>query len=362
MGILSRLRRQDDERRRWDHPGRSGDGERGRDGPDRHDRDGEMGGTGNGAPASERDLGGPTDLKLRSWGGVLARTFREFRDDNLTDWAAALTYYAVLSIFPALIALVAILGLVGQHPETTNSLLGIIDDIGPSSAVDTFRDPIEGVLQNKSAAGIALAISLLGALWTASGYVGAFMRASNRIYEVDEGRPFWKLRPVQIVVTLIMVLLLALLGVAVVVTGPLADAVAKPIGLGDAAVTAWDIAKWPVLLVVVMFMISFLYYSSPNVRHAGFKWVTPGSVLAVLLTIVASGAFALYVANFGSYNKTYGSLAGVIIFLVWLWIANLSILLGAELNAEIERGRELQLGKPGAEDRIQLPPRSPAKS
>jgi membrane protein len=150
--------------------------------------------------------------------------------------------------------------------------------------------------------------------------------------------------------------------VAIVATGPLADAVGKQIGLGSAAVTAWDIAKWPVLLAVVMLIFGVLYYAAPNVRQLGFRWITPGGVLAVIVWIVASAAFALYVANFGSYNKTYGSLGGVIVFLVWLWISNIAVLLGAEFNAELERGRELESGMRDAEKQIQLEPRTAAKS
>jgi len=298
---------------------------------------------------------------MSSWGGVLKRTVREFRRDNLTDWAAALTYYSVLSIFPMLIAFVGVVGLVGQHPQTTNAILRIVNDLGPSSAVDTFRGPVQGVVSNKSGAGIALVVGLVGALWSGSGYIGAFTRASNTIYEVDEGRPFWKLRPLQLVVTLVMVLLLAVIGLAIVLTGPVADAVAKPIGLGSAAVTAWNIAKWPFLIAGVGFMLSLLYYVAPNVRHPGFRWLTPGGVLAVVIWIVASAGFAFYVANFSSYNKTYGSLASVIVFLVWLWISNLAVLLGAEFNAELERGRELELDTAGAAERVQLEPRNPAE-
>jgi membrane protein len=303
----------------------------------------------------------PTGLAVRSWGGVMKRTVREFRDDNLTDWAAALTYYSILSIFPALIAFVGIVGLVGQNPQTTNAILEIIDDIGPSSAVDTFKGPVETVMTNKSGAGLALVIGLAAALWSASSYVGAFMRASNSIYEVEEGRQFWKLRPLQMLVTLVMVLLIAVVAIALVATGPLADAIGKQIGLGSAAITAWDIAKWPVLLAMVITVFAVLYYASPNVRLPGFKWITPGGVLAVFVWIVASAGFAFYVANFGSYNKTYGSLAGVIVFLVWLWISNIAVLLGAEFNAELERGRELEAGQRGAEKRIQLEPRTAAK-
>jgi membrane protein len=307
---------------------------------------------GNRAPAT------PGGVRASGWLSILRRTVTEFRDDNLADWAAALTYYTVLSIFPALIALVSIVGLAGQNPQTTNALLRIVDDIGPSSAVDTFRGPIQALVTNKSGAGIALVIGLAVALWSASSYVSAFFRASNVIYERDEGRPFWKLRPTQLAVTLVMVLLVALVGIAIVLTGPLASAVAKPIGLGAAAVTAWNIAKWPVLLAVVMLMLAILYYWAPNVRPPRFRWITPGGVLAVIVWIIASAAFAVYVANFGSYNKTYGSLAGVVIGLVWLWISNIAVLLGQELNAELERERELQAGDTRAHRAIQLEPRS----
>jgi membrane protein len=300
---------------------------------------------------------GPSELQARGWWAVLKRTVKEFKDDDLTDWAAALTYYTVLSIFPALIALVSILGLAGQNPQTTNALLDIIDQIGPSSAVDTFKGPIESLITNKSGAGVALVIGLAVALWSASSYVGAFMRASNAIYEREEGRPFWKLRPVQLVVTLVMVVLLALVGIAVVVTGPLASAIADPIGLGDTAVTVWNIAKWPVLLGVVMLMLAILYYWTPNVKPPKFKWITPGSVVAVVIWIIASAAFAVYVANFGSYSKTYGSLAGVVIGLIWLWISNIAVLFGQELNAELERERELEAGDHRAHHEIQLEPR-----
>jgi membrane protein len=278
-------------------------------------------------------------LSFRAWGGVLKRTVQKFRKDNLADRAAALTYYSVLALFPALIALVGILGLVGEHPRTTNALLRVIRGIGPNSAANTFEGPIESVLRNKGSAGVALFAGLVVALWTASSYVGAFARASNDIYEVKEERPFWKVRPLQLLITFTMVVLAAVVGIAVVLTGPLADAVAKPIGLGDAAVTIWSFAKWPVLLALAMLMVTMLYYSAPSMRPLGFRWITPGSLLAVALWILASAGFALYVANFGSYDKTYGSLAGVIAFLVWVWIANVALLLGAVLNAEIERGR-----------------------
>jgi membrane protein len=303
----------------------------------------------------------PTDLPARSWWGVLKRSVREAKHDNLTDWAAALTYYALLALFPAVLVLVALLGLVGQYPETTNALLRIVGKLGPHSAVNTFRGPIEGVVRNKGGAGALLGVGVLLSLWSASGYVGAFMRASNAIYEVEEGRPFWKLRPIQLGVTLLMVFATALVAIAVVATGPVARAIGDVVGLGSTAVTAWNYGKWPVMLFVVITIFAVLYYAAPNVKLRRFRWLTPGGGLAVVMWLVASGAFAFYVANFGSYNKTYGTLGGIIIFLVWLWLSNLSILVGAEFNAELERGRELEAGDPRAEDAIQLPPRDVRK-
>ena len=303
----------------------------------------------------------PTHLSRREWLGVLQRTVREFRDDNLTDWAAALTYYAVLALFPALIVFVALIGLFGQYPKTTDSLLEIVGNIAPQSTVDTLREPIESVVKEKGGAGALLGFGLLGAVWSASGYVGAFMRASNAIYEVREGRRFWKLRPLQIAVTVVMVLMAAVVAMAIVTTGPLAQAIGDVIGLGDTAILVWDIAKWPVLLAVVVTMFAILYFVAPNVRLPAFRWISPGGVVAVVIWLVISLAFGLYVANFGSYNKTYGTLGGVIIFLVWMWLTNVALLLGAEFNAELERGRELQAGMARAEDELQLPPREKPK-
>jgi membrane protein len=291
---------------------------------------------------------------------VAKRTALEFQEDNLTDWAAALTYYAVLALFPGLIVLVAMLGLLGQFPDTFNALLDIVRQVGPASAVDTFAGPIESVIAEKQTAGALLGFGLITALWSASGYVGAFMRASNAIYEVEEGRPFWQLRPLQIAVTVAMVLLLTAVAIAVVVTGPLAEAVGNVVGLGTVAVTVWSIAKWPVLVLLVMTMFSVLYYVAPNVQPPRFRWFTVGGAVALLLWVLASGLFAAYVANFGAYNKTYGALGGVILFLTWLWISNLALLVGAELNSELERARELEAGLP-AEEEIQLPFRQAPK-
>ena len=292
---------------------------------------------------------------------TLKRTLREFKEDNLTDWAAALTYYGVLALFPALIALLSIVGLVFEPRQVTQAMTEIVGQLGPQSAVDTFKGPLESLAASDGRAGIMLIVGVLAALWSASGYVGAFMRASNVMFEVDEGRPVWKLRPLQMAVTLAMILLLALGAVGVVVSGPVAEAVGGAIGLGDTAVTAWGIAKWPVLLAIMTLAIAILYYAAPNAKLRGFRFITPGGITAVLVWLVASAGFAFYVANFGSYDKTYGSLGGVVIFLVWMWITNVAILLGAQLNAERERDRQLAEGTPGAERELRLGERDAPK-
>lgn len=288
---------------------------------------------------------------------VLKRTLSEFREDNLADWAAALTYYGLLALFPALIAVVSVIGLVGDPQSTTRSLTEIVTEIGPRSAADTFSGPIESIASNQSAAGLAFVLGLAVALWSAAGYIGAFIRASNVIYETPEGRKFWKLRPLQLLVTLVMVLALAALALALVLTGPIVGAVAGPLGIGSTAVDLWNVAKWPVMAAIFVLMIDLLYYASPNAKLRGFRWVTPGAVVALVAWALTSAAFAFYVANFGSYDKTYGTLAGLVALLVWFWISNLAILFGHQLNAERERSLEIEEGDRRAEREIQLEPR-----
>ena len=301
----------------------------------------------------------PGELDKRNWKQLLKRTGKEFQDDNLTDWAAALTYYAILALFPALIVLVAVLGLFGQQ-DTISTFIGSMRDAGLSGAADNIEKPLNDVVSQKGGAGALLGFGLLGAVWSASGYLGAFMRASNAIYEVEEGRPFWKLRPLQVALTVLGILVLAFVLIGIVVSGPLAEAVGDTIGLGDQAVTIYSIAKWPFLIGVVMLLFASLYYAAPNVKQPKFRWISVGGVVAVVIWILASAAFGFYVSNFGSYNKTYGTLGGVISFLVWMWITNIAILFGAELDAELERERELEQGI-NAEDEIKLPPRDTAK-
>jgi membrane protein len=298
----------------------------------------------------------PTDLTKPSWGYVLKKTAREFSKDQCTDLAAALTYYAVLALFPAFIALLSIVGLVSDGPKTVDTLLDILRQIGAGTAVDTIGPTLQKMAAADQAAGFAFVLGLATALWSASGYVGAFGRAMNRMYEIREGRPFWKLRPVQLLVTLIGLVLVAAVAVALVVTGPAADAVGNALGIGSTAVTVWNIAKWPVILAAVVLVVAILYYATPNVKQPKFRWISVGALLAIVVWIIASALFGFYVANFSSYNKTYGALAGVVVFLLWLWITNLALLFGAELDSELERGRELQAGIE-AEKTVQLPPR-----
>lgn len=297
----------------------------------------------------------PQDLTKRSWVYVLRRTAREFGTDQCTDLAAALTYYAVLALFPALLVVVSLLGVFGQGQRTVDAVMEMVSQLGPANAVDTLREPVEQLVAAPSA-GIALILGVLGALWSASGYVGAFGRAMNRIYEVEEGRPIWKLRPLMFVLTAFCLVAAGAAGLILVISGPVTRSVGDVLGLGDAAVTAWNIAKWPVLLVLVGVLVAVLYYVTPNVSQPRFRWISPGAAIAIVVWIAASALFALYVSHFASYNKTYGSLAGAVVFLLWLWITNLALLFGAEFDAELERGRELQAGLP-AEEAIQLSPR-----
>ncbi|WP_029433618.1 YihY/virulence factor BrkB family protein [Blastococcus sp. URHD0036] len=289
--------------------------------------------------------------------GTLKRTLKEFSEDELTDRAAALTYYGVLALFPALIALLSIIGLLTDPTQLSDALTKVV----PADAADTLNPVIEQIAGNTSTAGFGLIVGLAAAIWSASGYVGAFTRAANVVYETPEGRKIWKLKPLQLLVTLVGVLFAALIVAMLVLSGPVVEAVGSAIGLGDTAMTVWNVVKWPLMLVVLALMIAVLYYTTPNAKLRGFKWVSPGAGVAILVAVVASAAFAFYVGNFGSYNKTYGALAGVVVFLIWFWLINLSLLFGIELDAEIERTTELKEGVPEAHKEIQLDARAEPK-
>jgi membrane protein len=300
------------------------------------------------------------DVDKPSWKYVLKKTLREFNKDQCTDLAAALTYYAVLSLFPAILALVSLVGIFGDPEKTTTALLDIVRGFAPAETVNTVSGVVKD-LANAPAAGLTLVIGLATALWSASGYVGAFGRAMNRVYEVDEGRPFVKLRGTMLVVTLLAIVIIAILAGMLVLSGPVAEAVGGLIGLSGVFLAVWNIAKWPVMVALIIVIIAVLYYATPNVKQPKFKWMSVGSGIALFVFLLASLGFGFYVGNFGNYNKTYGALGGVIVMLLWLWILNLSLLFGAEFDAELERGRQLEAGIE-AEETIQLPPRDTKKS
>jgi membrane protein len=285
----------------------------------------------------------PTDMSSGSWLAAARRTLKEYKADDLQDRAAALTYFGIQSIFPGLLVLVSLLGILGK--SATQPLITNLGNALPASVRKIILSDVTHLQHSHAASGILGIAGLVLALWSASNYVAAFMRASNVIYDVPEGRPIWKTAPIRLGVTLVTMILLVAVAVIVVVTGGLAQKVGNVLGLGSTAVTVWDIAKWPLLLIIVGLILAILFWASPNARH-GFQWVSPGGFIAVLLWLLASALFAVYVANFSHYNKIYGSLAGVIIFLIWMWISNVAILLGAEFNAELERGRAMAAGHP----------------
>ncbi|WP_204742208.1 YhjD/YihY/BrkB family envelope integrity protein [Glaciihabitans arcticus] len=306
-------------------------------------------------PEDPRKPDSLTEIEKPSWKYVGLKTLREFTADQCTDLAAALTYYGVLAVFPALLAFVSLLGLFGDPQQTTDALLDLVGGLVPADTLEAVREPIESIA-SAPAAGLGLFVGIAGALWSASGYVGAFARAMNRIYAIQEGRPVWKLRPITLGVTVVAILFAVIAAVLLVVSGPIAENVAATIGVGGAGLLVWNIVKWPILAVLAALVVALLYYATPNVQQPKFRWMSLGALVALLVWVIASAGFAFYAANFSSYDETYGSIGGVIVFLLWIWISNLALLFGAELDAELERGRELQAGI-AAEEHIQLPPR-----
>jgi membrane protein len=288
---------------------------------------------------------------------TLKRAFAEFRADDMPTWAAALTYYAVLSLFPALIVFVALLGVFGEYPQTSDAVLDVVGQLGPTSAVDTLKGTVEGVVKDSGGAGALLGVGLLGAIWSASGYISAFFKAANTIYDVQEGRSFSKLKPLQLGLTVAFLVVAALGAMAFVVSGSVAKSVFDVVGLGSTAQDVWTYARFPVMAVLVVALMALLYWAAPNVRQPKLRWLTPGGALGLLLLLAASALFGLYVANFGKYDKTYGTLAFVPLFLTWLWIANLALLFGAEVDAEIARGKRIAEGMRPVDTEPYLTPR-----
>ncbi|MGI8646629.1 MAG: YihY/virulence factor BrkB family protein [Mycobacteriales bacterium] len=303
---------------------------------------------------ADPDPSKPSELPKRSWWAATKRTIRAVGSNNLSDWAAALTYYSVLSIFPALLAAVSTIGLLSS--SATRTIVDNISQLAPGAVRDILTSTVRNLEGSSGTASILVIVGIVAAWWSASGYIAAFMRASNAIYSMEEGRPMWKTAPLRLAITLLAGAILAISALVVALTGAIAKQVGSSLGLGSGLVTGWDFAKWPVLVLAISLLFAVLYWASPNVRQGGFVWVTPGSIVAVLIWVLASAAFGFYVAHFGSYNKTYGTLATPIIFLVWLWITNLAILFGAQLNAELERSRTLATGQDADADPF-LPPR-----
>lgn len=309
---------------------------------------------------SARKASWPTQIRKQTWAYLLRRTLHEFGQDGGIDAAAGLTFFAVLSVFPAALAVVSLIGVVGDGPSTVKRLLSLLGQVAPESVTEVLRKPLNDIASS-STANFALIAGLLAALWSASSYVSAFGRAMNRIYEVDEGRPYWKRKPTQLAITVLLVLLVLIIAIIVTISGPVLRAIGGALGIGNAAVAVWDAAKWPVLFGAVVAIVTVLYATTSNVKQPRFRWLSPGAILAIVLLGIASGGFAFYVANFGTYNKTFGTLAGVIIFLIWTFLVNLALLFGGEFNTELERGRELQAGI-RAEAQLQLPPRDTTTS
>jgi membrane protein len=311
-------------------------------------------------PEDPRKADSPTDISKPSWFYIFRKTIREFTSDQCLDLAAALTYYGTLAVFPALLAFVSILGLVGDAQQTTESLLGLLGGFVPEGMLTALEEPIKKLTESP-AAGLTFITGVVGALWSASGFVGAFGRAMNRIYSIQEGRPFWKLRPVTLLVTVVAIVVAVVAAVLVALSGPVAESIGNSLGLGEVALVVWNIVRWPILALLAVLIVALLYYATPNIKQPKFRWMSLGALVALLVWVIASAGFAFYAANFASYNETYGSIGGVIVFLLWIWISNIALLFGAELDAEIERGRQLQAGIE-AEETIQLPPRDTRQS
>ncbi|MFD9421029.1 YihY/virulence factor BrkB family protein [Streptomyces goshikiensis] len=320
-------------------------------GPSLEDERGEIGRESTVGPDRQVEERAPdqlTELPKRSWKAVLRGTVKEFKDDELADRAAALTYYGVLALFPALLVLVSLLGIAGE--SATKQVLDNLQKLTPGPARDVVSNAVQQLQGNAGVGSVLAIVGLAVAIWSASGYIAAFIRTSNAVYDMPEGRPAWKVLPLRLALTVTLMVLACASALIVVFSGSLARQAGTALGIGDTALTAWSIAKWPVLVLLITIMIAILYWAAPNAKGRGFKWVTPGSFLALVIWMIASAGFAFYVANFASYNKTYGTLAGVIIFLVWLWITNLAILLGLEFDAEMVRQRAIAGGMPKDEE------------
>ncbi|MFE5628230.1 YihY/virulence factor BrkB family protein [Streptomyces sp. NPDC056543] len=306
----------------------------------------------------ERAPDSPSEMPRRSWTAVVRGTLREFRDDELLDRAASLTYYGILSLFPALLVLVSFLGIAGE--SAIGHVLDTVDKLAPGAARDVLGDAVRELRGNGGTGSLLAVVGLFLALWSASGYVAAFVRVANAVYDVPEGRPLWKILPLRMALTVSLMVLAGVSALIVIVTGELARHAGAALGIGDTVMTIWSVVKWPVLVFLVAIMMALLYWAAPNAKGRGFRWVSLGSFLALALWILASTGLAFYAAHFGSFDRIYGTLAGVIVFLMWLWITNLALLLGLEFDAEVARQRAIAGGHPEDEE-LYIEPRDTQK-
>jgi membrane protein len=285
-------------------------------------------------------------LRWRTWRGILWRSVVGYFDDDCGDFAAAMTYSAVTALIPSLVVIVALVNLVTDGAAAVDAVLDILRDLGVGSIVgnQSLTSVLDALLVQRSSAKALLSAGLLIAIWSASGYVGAFTRASNRIYGVKEGRAWWKLQVLELLLAAVALVLLAVAGIGLVISGPLVDAVGDRLHAGETAKLAYSIGRWPVLVAIAIVLLSLLFWIAPNVKQPRFRWLTLGGAVALVVWAAASFGFGLYVANFGSYDRTYGSLGAIVAFLVWLYLSNTAVLLGVQVNAQVQRGRLIQAG------------------
>ena len=287
---------------------------------------------------------------------VIKRTVIAFYDNQMTHHAAALTYYGLMSLFPALLVAVSLLGLLGQYPETYDAIIGAIREVSPDATIDTFDSALRTALEHKGSAAVAFVVGLLVALYGTTGVLEAARRALNVAFEVENGRSFLQRKATDIVSSVVLMVLVLITLVLVFVGGGFAEAVFDLIGLGSTAEEVWAVARWPAAVATAMLVFSWVYYVTPDVEQRSFRWVTPGAAVGVAIWMLASAAFAFYLANLNDLNATYGSFGAALVLIFWLWLSNVAMLFGAQLNAEIERQQQLAEGVPPART-LDLPER-----
>ena len=281
---------------------------------------------------------------------VLGRALKAFYDDQMTHHAAALTYYALMSLFPAVLLALSLLGLIGQYPETYNAIVHYLRDVAPASVVDPVDRSLRSALQSKGTAATTLVIGVVVAFYGMTGALEASRRALNVVFELDgTGRSFLRRKSVDVLLAIVLMVLVLASLVMVFVGGRLSHDLLGFIGLGSTVADIWDVARWPGAVLVAMLVFTLIYYVTPDIEHRGFRWLTPGAATGVVLWLIASFAFSQYVARVGDVGVVYGTFTGAILLVAWLWLTNVALLFGAELNAEIERQKELGEGVPRGE-------------